>query len=508
MLSLFLIRTALVCCTVFFTLVLGIAVRSIGWLPAAAAALLLGALTALYRAVRRLRTQTADRLFAACFAFFCLLLAACGYLLEVLPAWDFGWVYFGALDLTTSRRITWTAEYFLESLNNLFPAMLEAPLLVAGSKLGIQPPHSLVASNALFIALAVLLLTLGVRRIAGPQAALLSLLLCMGCAPFYLYVPIPYTDTFSLPVVALLFYLAAPYLAGRADALPGAGAKGRRPARVCRTVVLCGVLSALGCKIKPTALFFPLALLLAVLLYHPKAAWRPALACLAVCIALLAAYRLWLPRSGVIDLTGLDARRLPPLHYLMMGLAGNGGYNEADHLASRALPDAAARNAYAIQQITQRLGQMGLSGLLRHIAEKLAFTWADGCYYAQHKLAIDPVRPNPLHELVLPGGSAWPFFSFVAGSMQLARLFLIVALCWHTLRRPQQAGLSWAVLICLLGAGLFLLVWETRSRYLVNLLPLMLVASLQGLAALNKRLPPVLPLSTNKVITYDLHRRR
>ena len=38
--------------------------------------------------------------------------------------------------------------------------------------------------------------------------------------------------------------------------------------------------------------------------------------------------------------------------------------------------------------------------------------------------------------------------------------------------------------VALLGAGVFLLVWETRSRYLVGLLPLILCAAARGLGAL------------------------
>ena len=455
---------------VFFALVWLLCIVTVGWQSALVALVLLAVLWGLGRGIARLQPCTADRLFWLAFCVFVLAAGAFAFAGKVEPAWDFGRVYHGALEITTSGSIQIDSQYFLESNNNFFLALLLAPVFIAGSLAGFSSLTSGILFNLLAIDASILMLWRVAHRQWGAQRALAVAVGCFGCAGLWLYGPIFYTDTLSMPLACLALLLAQQWnrVTGGTRLLLAAG---------------MGVTAFVGYRIKPTVLIVFVALVLWWLLSSRRGI---AAACTgAVVFALLMG--LWsviLAHNPILDTTELERYRLPPMHYVMMGLKNPGGYDEQDHMASQALPSAEARTQHAVQEIKARLQAYGPAGLADHIARKLAYTWADGSYFGGHKLSIDPVNQGWLQQWVTPQGSYWQIFILIANAQQLVVCTGLSAAAIGQARSKQCSGLVWTVLIALLGAGVFLLLWETRSRYLVGLLPLILLAAQQGLEQL------------------------
>ena len=462
-------KLALWAAAAFFAVVLAVCLFSAGLWSALLAAAALAVLFALRPLLARLTEAGARRAFWVLFAFFALAAGAFAFAVRVEPAWDFGRVYHGALEITTSGAIRIDWQYFLESNNNFFLALVLAPVFIAGSIPGLSPLASGILLNLAAIDFSVLLLWTTARRRWGAKWALAAALACFACAGLWLYGPIFYTDTLSMPFVSLGLYLAQRWSEGKRSPWLAAA---------------MGLAAFLAFRLKPTAFFLYLALALLWLLRRGGAlkAVAAGLAVFAVCMA---GWQVWLGHNPVLDTGAIEEYRLPPLHYVMMGLKNPGGYDESDHLASQALPDAAARTAHAREEILRRLADYGPLGFLDHLRQKLAYTWADGSWYGSHKLGIDPIAPGALQQWVADTGEHWPVFQCLVNAQQLL-ICLGLAACavWQARRGEQGDSLLWAALVTLLGAGLFLLVWETRSRYLVGLLPLILTVSARGLGAI------------------------
>lgn len=462
-------KLALWAAAVFFAVVLAVCLLSVGIWSALLAAAALAVLFALRPLLAGLTETGARRAFWVLFALFALAAGAFAFAVRVEPAWDFGRVYHGALEITSSGAIRIDWQYFLESNNNFFLALVLAPVFIAGSILGLSPLASGILFNLAAIDGSVLLLWAAAKRRWGAKWALAAALACFACAGLWLYGPIFYTDTLSMPFVSLGLYLAQRWSEGKRSPWLAAA---------------MGLAAFLAFRLKPTAFFLYLALALLWLLRRGGAlkAVAAGLAVFAVCMA---GWQVWLGHNPVLDTGAIEEYRLPPLHYVMMGLKNPGGYDESDHLTSQALPDAAARTAHAKEEILRRLADYGPLGFLDHLRQKLAYTWADGSWFGSHKLGIDPIAPGALQQWVADTGEHWPVFQCLVNAQQLL-ICLGLAACavWQARRGEQGDSLLWAALVTLLGAGLFLLVWETRSRYLVGLLPLILTVSARGLGAI------------------------
>lgn len=438
-----------------------------------------------YGCVLRLPAATAQKAIAALLALYFALLLCAGVSLAVEPAWDFGRVYAGALDIAENGAVTYTLQYFLESNNNFFVAYLLCYWFKITSLFGLAPLYAGILLNCIAIWVSVAVLVWVVCRAWGVQRGLVFLALCLCCVPLYSYASIFYTDTLSMPFVSVGLWLWQQCQ--------------KKPSLWC--LVLLGINAFVGYQLKASVGILYVAIFIFVFAHARREWWGRCkqIAVVAVVILLLSfGYRMLLSATQVIDLTELDRYKLPYTHYVMMGLAGNGGYNADDYALSIGIEDLQTRKEVNVAQIQSRLSEYGVAGYLTFLAGKLEFTWLDGTYYAPWKLEIDPLYPNHLLSQILRlDGQYFSAYQIAALGGQLALLLLmllaVVRCATPTTAGGQLPNAAYAAaahrLLCLValsvfGLFLFLLVWETRSRYLVNFIPLFLLMAQFGLAAL------------------------
>jgi hypothetical protein len=133
-----------------------------------------------------------------------------------------------------------------------------------------------------------------------------------------------------------------------------------------------------------------------------------------------------------------------------------------------------------MEVIKIRLHNYGLMGIARLFSTKNLFTWGDGTYFAPVKLDRG-AKYTAMHSYLLPMKSNQNYvYIYFCQIVNLSLLSLILLSGWRQLRNRQITLISVCAL-SLFGLGVFLLVWEARSRYLINFAPMILLCSLDGL---------------------------
>ncbi len=324
----------------------------------------------------------------------------------------------------------------------------------------------LVVLNAAVVNLSLGMYYLCARRLFGTKWALPALIAAMLHPALLLYTPIAYTDTLTLPFAtgAVLLWLRA--RSAQAEGKP-----------VLREAAAAFTLVAVGAALKFSVAILAVAFLIdLLLLWRGRARFAAAALCVG-CFALL-----WsgISAASSAAMPDFEEEGVPFTHWIMMGLHGNGGYWDPDYQLTLQYDSYEARAAFTREEILRRLKEMGPGGLAAHTLEKLSYIVSDGCCYAQEKLNRNPLYVNPLHRFIIPGEPYSGFLYYAADGYQLLLWILCAAGGLLAFLRRDERGV--AIHLACFGLLLFLLIWEARSRYLVNFLPLYLLCALAPFA--------------------------
>lgn len=388
-------------------------------------------------------------------------------------AWDFNVVASGAIDSINSGIDEGTLEYLHKCQNNIPLFALLKGVFAVMTKLGIT--NYQVVGNALSIVAintALLLLYLTARKLGGTKKAFFALAVAVCVLPLsFLYIPTFYTDTLSLPFPILILYL---YLK-------------LREKKTLKAYMLSSVIIVLcvfvGSLIKMSV---AIALIAAIIdaFMRTRRRWdrRRAAIFISVCVVLLApmfAGYAALARTHVHSKADPSRITMPPSHYIMMGLGGDGRYSFSDDQKTYlGHSDRESATAFNIAEIKKRLSNMGPAYVL-FLYRKALVTWSDGYYEAYARLTntgyvTDEFKPSALQKVLTYTGeqplTVWNF------SRAVQLLLLIALLLGSVTAIYDKRAKKLAVLrLSVFGIALFLLIWETNSRYLLNFLPIIVV---------------------------------
>lgn len=411
----------------------------------------------------------------AVFAMFIVQLAM-GYLLLFDPSTDVGIVNEYALDFAKTgnfdliQRKYDAGNYYLIRYPNNHSIVFFLAFFYRISYLliGSVPRFLPVFLNVIAINLSILMTVLLSRRLLGERKSLFVLLLCALFAPFYTYTAYFYTDSLSLPLsVGIVYFLST-----------SIGTERRRRRYIF--FALCGALMFLGFKMKGSLIIMFVG---AVVYLFLKIDLKRALcAFLAIVIGFGSLYAVCTAvykSSGIISEQQAYECEYPATHWIMMSMKGYGNYNLADSEFTMSFKNKDEKRAANIDEIKSRLKKMGVKGLITHTAKKAVWTWEDGTYFISHH--IEKARnENVLHEFVLNKGiHHFIFYAYSCGF----QLFILFMMIMSSVKAYKRRELNMMTLIrgLVFGIFVFLLIWETRSRYLYNFTPFFLILAADGL---------------------------
>lgn len=401
---------------------------------------------------------------------------AIGYTTLREPGFDARHLYSTAAGLEQAAWPT-APEYYMQYPNNIFLLLGLSRYFAVIKDLGFDDGDLLLGAvvlNAVFLTAGMWATYLVARRLGGGTVAITSLAIA---APFVVVSPwigTLYSDTLALvfPVLILGMYLRA------RDA---AGARSR-----WAWWLLIGVITAIGYSIKPTVIFATVAVVV-VLLGTAIARWdgaRSMIEPLAVVAALAVVFVVTLSSitrvedaSGVVgfDIASND-QAFPLTHFMKMGAQGEGGYSAEDVMATQAQPPQ-ERFGHGLEEYFDRVRDMGPGGYIDFLARKQLRTFGDGSFFqwGEGGMLEEPFRHDDsvsraAQELYAPDGGLHGQLLLFWQVLWVLTLGLVAAPL--LLRGRIVFGDAATVMrVAILGLMVFLMLFETRSRYVYLYVP-------------------------------------
>ena len=321
-----------------------------------------------------------------------------------------------------------------------------------------------------------LLFTLGLmasarlcRHLGGALAQTRVLLLFATCLPFLYCTTELYTDCFSLAFLPVILLCALN--------AQGAQTRGRR----ILWALLFGAASFVGAQLRFTSVIASVAALIALL--FSRRFRQTALCALALAAAFLAGTAAVNAETARhLSAEDIEKNELPKLHYIAMGLPihedqGYGQYGDGGWLIfSTSFDDPQERNAALLEEIIDRVYYLRYpSRLLNLLSRKNLSTFGNGTFRLNEIIEADAHEPdNAVKQVIFEQGALYPAYYHLTTALFLAQMLLACLSCARALRRRDASAAP--VFITLVGAFLFLCMWETRARYFFQFTMVLLCA--------------------------------
>ena len=399
--------------------------------------------------------------------------------LQVIPSWDFGNNYQAAKSFATNGELYLNYVY----PNNYFLTFCLAIVYKIFTFFGYFDFVTLsIIINIVFIDLSIFLVYLTVKKLIGTNYALFATFMCLFISPFLLYTPIFYTDTLSMFIPILMFYIFI-----------NINENNSKKKNIIMLICL-GVVAFVGYKLKGSILVTIVAMFIVWFFKNLPLKEKVINIMIPVFIIffLMMSYNLIL-NIALPNLDRYEDHNLPITHYLMMGLNDEGliygGFSQNDYTNTSHSED---KISYNLKVINERFSKRKIWGNIKFYAIKTLDTWTDGTYFAPEKISRKPIDNSPLHNIFLPNGKYFNVcFNFYTGIIIIMYVFMFIGCVIDLKNKTCQLDNKTLLRCILLGIWLFLLIWETRSRYLVNFVPIMIVLatlSLYSIVHLEKKI--------------------
>lgn len=173
-------------------------------------------------------------------------------------------------------------------------------------------------------------------------------------------------------------------------------------------------------------------------------------------------------------------------HYLMMGHneEREGGYSQEDIDFTQSFSTPQERNAADLQRFTERVEHMGPTGLLKLYSKKLATMYSDGSFMwmGEGSFVTSMPRDTVIAKFFGIGNTTIPYTP-VAQLMWYCTLIGCILSCFVPLKGKISVQ---AMVLSLMALTLFLMLFECRARYLLQMSPYFVVLSVLGWSHLIK----------------------
>lgn len=277
------------------------------------------------------------------------------------------------------------------------------------------------------------------EMIYQPSRAYICAIRGMLFTPMVTYSSFFYTDSMAMPLV-----MAAAY----------AYLRFRRSGKISN-LIFCGAFIGAGFKMKGSTFVLLIAVIIDMILKHHNI---KAFAALTLpCAAMIKAITFASMKLLNISCKALREKAFPLIHWVMMSADGRGGYNSADFNYTQSFSGCQKIPA-DFSRLAEKLEAQGVFGFIGHLCNKTAYTWENITFMAGYYYNDSFSSP-----------------SFITASFLCHFTLMFSILLSLVDSRKKGADESFVFRLSLFGLCLFLLIWETRCRYLVSFFPLFML---------------------------------
>ena len=301
------------------------------------------------------------------------------------------------------------------------------------------------------------------------HSAVFYLLLGAIYIPMYFQSSVSYTDTWSAWAIPCLLLF---------------GTRAFRAETKGKTIgysLLTGLLAGTVMQIKMTGVFVLLAMAIMLFVKGINQKQLSALA-LVLCAILVTntAFNRWSYATVLEEYR--DGESMPKTHWIMMGLQGDGsysGYDEWEITCAVPPEDRVARN---IEVIKERLSEMGLGGYIKLLYTKTCRTFGSGNADLRYSFKYEEDY-NPttlLYNFVFENGSLYTINNNLSHAVYL--LLNILGVAGAVIMLFKKADIKdFSPYLALSGFWLFMMLWESSHRQLINQWALYFITAAIGL---------------------------
>ncbi len=389
---------------------------------------------------------------------------------KVNPSWDFG-IVFSAAEKFANGQIM-LGDYFYKFYpNNIGIALIFGYLFKFLYSIGINNCLDFaIIINIIIVDITISVIYLFIDKLYGNIISTVCSILMVFITPLYTYTTIVYTDTLSMIFPILIFFIYYNFCEK----------KGRN---TNVAIISIGILIGLGVIIKTNVIISLVALIIYIVftVNDIKKIFKILLLMLIPFILIGNFYKVVEQKHIPIP---LEKAGFPATHWVMMGLSNNGGYNPKDVDFTSRIDGKENQEKANIEMIEKRLKDYGFSGYLNFINKKLSYTWSDGTLYAPEKLRREPIEVNKYQKYII--GNDRTAYLYLSQISYLTILILIFIAALFLFR--SKSKINYLFNISIFGVFLFLIIWETRSRYILCFLPVIILSASSGLNYINKNI--------------------
>ncbi len=314
-------------------------------------------------------------------------------------------------------------------------------------------------------------------QVFGSKTALVFLFITPCYIPVYFQSCVSYTDTYSVWAVPciLLFMHRALECADKKKSI------------LYR--VLAGVCLGLGMQIKATVAIIFIALFTESIFKGKfKKSLPKFLIAIIVFLGVNTAFHRW--EYGTVMEESRADEAMPVTHFLMMGLQKDGSYSWIDEWEiTCSVGGKANRIELNKQEIANRLKEMGFGGYLKLLYRKTCRTFGSGNRDMRYSyLYAEPSEPvNTVYKLVLENGPYYGIYNNFSNSFYLFMIVTGVAGAIVKLKE-KKFNTTLAPYLGLVGFWLFMMLWESNHRQLINQWSLFFIVSAVGIVTITQKI--------------------
>lgn len=446
-----------------------------------------------------------------CVLLFVMMGAMCivGYKMLSMQHTDLGTVYDSAWEIvnegmvntiyTGKEQHAWVFEgsnndYFVHYHNNIpILAMLSGFYkIISNFELSAEDLLSNYLSvllNIVFIMSAIIFGMLTARNLFGNKGMRVYLLVSVLFVPYYINACRFYTDTLSLPFVSLTCWIYT--------------VKEDRFKWPFLKYGLLGMVLGFGILMKGSVVILFVAVCMHLVLNDIKNI-RYVLVTAAMVIGIGAAWNIYIQNCSWIDMSDNDALECPPTHYLMMGINRDsfGNFSLADVNFTEQYGSKAEKEKANIDKIKQRIVGFGtLNELFEYEFSKAANTWFDGQYMQDEHISWG-IKKGKIYDWLIGGRKYNGLFKIYTQVYTYIMHIFVIAGALLSIKKPK-ADYAMFLRLTMLGVILFFMLWESKSRYILNFTPVFMLAAIYGAEEIKKRLSAKMHVEADHVAGFN-----
>lgn len=174
-----------------------------------------------------------------------------------------------------------------------------------------------------------------------------------------------------------------------------------------------------------------------------------------------------------------DKLQFPHTHHIMMALNTTGGYNQEDVDYTASFLSYEEKKLANINVIKERIHERGLLGTTKHLLyTKIVRTWTNNTFAVSDYLGRKPIKQGVLQFIFTMGGKYYKIFDIYTNAYWL---IILIGIFFEYLRNKQTSDdIQMIGKYIILMLALFLIVWECNSRYVIQILPLIIMIGISG----------------------------